>query len=422
MAAELITLTAAKLKNLKPRQKTYEVRDQGAPGLRLRVYKTGKITFRWLAKSPQGKNIVHTIGTYPSMQLSEARSYLDKLKAEHVHKLETGEENHTTDKTIKALSQEYLNRRIMKQLRTADDVVALINTLILPEIGKTKLSKLSTVQCRVLIEKIVDRGHSARARAVLARLKHMLDFAVSRGDMTINPAAPLKAEALGIVQNIGNRVLSPSEIRVFFNVLDNHKRLSLQVKLALKILLLTGARTGELLKARWENIDLNNNLWTIPISDQKMKKTAEHRAKPFVIPLTDEVINLFAEAKVLSGDSLFVMASTSATGRLDDKALGHALRRLFKPNIIDPKTGKKVARLEMPKFTPHDLRRTMRTELGKLGIAPHISERCLNHSLGKILETYDHGDYLVERRVALEKWSKQLSAYLAAEDDNHENT
>ena len=183
----------------------------------------------------------------------------------------------------------------------------------------------------------------------------------------------------------------------------------------------TGARTGELLKARWDNIDLNNNLWTIPISDQKMKKTAEHRAKPFVIPLTNDVMSLFVEAKVLSGDSSFVMASNSATGRLDDKALGHALRRLFEPNITDPNTGEKVARLNMPKFTPHDLRRTMRTELGKLGIAPHISERCLNHSLGKILETYDHGDYLEERRVALEKWSKQLSAYLAAEDDNHEN-
>jgi len=412
MAAELITLTAAKLKSLKPREETFELRDQGAPGLRLRVYKTGKMTFRWLAKNAQGKNIVHTIGSYPSMQLAEARSRLEALKAAHIHSLETGEEATQADKTVEALSKEYLNRRIMKQLRTADEVVAMLSTLILPEIGKVKLSKLNTVQCRVLIEKIVDRGHSARARAVLARLKHMLDFAVNRGEITINPAAPLKAEALGIIQNVGNRVLSPEEIKQFFLVLNEHKRLSLQVKLAFKILLLTGARTGELLKARWENVALSKGYWTIPIADQKMKKSVEHRAKPFVVPLSGALVGLFEEAKRLSGGSPFVMASDSAQGRLDDKALGHALRRLFQPIILDPYSGKKIPRLDMPKFTPHDLRRTMRTGLGELGVAPHIAERCLNHSLGRILETYDHGDYLEERRRALELWSSKVLSYL----------
>lgn len=411
MPSEKITLTTAKLKSIKPSDKTYEIRDAGAPGLRLRIYKSGKIAFRWLAKNAQGKNIIHTIGTFPSTSLSEARSRLEQLKIDHSHELETGETSKTKSKTVEELSEEYLSRRIVKQLRTADDVVSMFNTIILPEIGKTKLSKLNTVQCRIMIERIVDRGHSARARAVLARLKHMLDFAVARGDIPVNPAAPLKAEALGIIQNVGSRVLSPAEIKAFFESLKDHKRLSIQVKLAFHILLLTGARTGELLKAKWENINFKESTWTVPVSDQKMKKTAEHRAKPFVIPLTEDLLHLFGQARDIAGNSPFVMASTSSTGRLDDKVLGHALRRMFEKTVTEPETGQKKARLIMPKFTPHDLRRTMRTELGKLGVAPHIAERCLNHSLGRILETYDHGDYLKERAVALESWGHQLRDY-----------
>jgi hypothetical protein len=47
----------------------------------------------------------------------------------------------------------------------------------------------------------------------------------------------------------------------------------------------------------------------------------------------------------------------------------------------------------------------MRTHLGKLRVPPHITERCLNHSLGRIIETYDLGDYIDERREALERWA-----------------
>ena len=61
--------------------------------------------------------------------------------------------------------------------------------------------------------------------------------------------------------------------------------------------------------------------------------------------------------------------------------------------------------LEGGSVSPHDLRRTMRTHLGKLRIPPHITERCLNHSLGRIVQIYDLGDYIDERREALERWA-----------------
>lgn len=59
-------------------------------------------------------------------------------------------------------------------------------------------------------------------------------------------------------------------------------------------------------------------------------------------------------------------------------------------------------------FTLHDLRRTARTHLARLGVSPHVAERCLNHKLPGINDTYDTHDYLSERRLALNGWADLL--------------
>ena len=74
-----------------------------------------------------------------------------------------------------------------------------------------------------------------------------------------------------------------------------------------------------------------------------------------------------------------------------------------------------VLAFEGERPTPHDLRRILRTGLGNLGVPWHVAERCLNHSLGKIATTYDVGDYLSERRAALEKWEGHIHALLKAD-------
>lgn len=416
MPTEKLTLTAAMLKNLKPGTSLYEVRDAGAPGLRVRIYPNGRKTFRWMAKSPQGKNITITLGEFPKMSLAEARSALDIKKAEHSESLITGEIINSAPATMSELAEIYISRRIKPHLRSASEVEAVIRLHIVKPLGSRKVANITVGACRQLVEGLVDDGKHARAKTVLMRLKHMLDFALVQGLLNVNPASALKPENLGIVTTVKDRVLTPKEIRIFNNALNNHRRLSEQVKIAFRILLLTGTRTGELLKAKWENVNFKDGTWTIPVSDQKIKKSSEHRAKPFVIPLAPLTIELLKNAKSLASGSPFIMASQSKTGRLEDKSLGHAVRRMLEPTLTDPETGLKMGRLNIPRFTPHDLRRTMRTELGKLGVAPHIAERCLNHSLGRIVETYDHGDYLAERREALNLWASKLECYMEAQD------
>jgi integrase len=98
----------------------------------------------------------------------------------------------------------------------------------------------------------------------------------------------------------------------------------------------------------------------------------------------------------------------TAIGPVTDKSFGLAVRRLLMKRHPN---GELVLPLDEP-FSPHDLRRTCRTGLSALKIAPHIAERCLNHSLGRITETYDTHDYLDERRAALQKWADQVDRYV----------
>jgi hypothetical protein len=115
--------------------------------------------------------------------------------------------------------------------------------------------------------------------------------------------------------------------------------------------------------------------WTIP-TKQKLTKRQERNAGPFVIPLPSLAVDLFRDLRELAGESPWAVASEEASGgHFTDKALGLALRRLF---------ADKAPRLVLAggDAHPHDLRRTMRTHLGRLRVPLHIVERCLNHSLG----------------------------------------
>ena len=251
----------------------------------------------------------------------------------------------------------------------------------------------------------VDGGAPAHAGKVLALTKQMFTYAESLGYIPQNPAASLKADNLGVKNNSRDRWLSADEIRTFLLALDQMPRMSESVKVAFKVLLLTGVRSGELLKAQWEDVNLESAEWMIPVENQKLTPRQAQKAQPFVVPLAPLTVELFRTLKELAGSSDYVMASEKAEGgRYDDKALGHALRRMLK--YERQLNGEKVRVLDLPPFTPHDLRRTMRTHMAEtLAIQPHVAEKCLNHSLGRIEGIYNRAELYAQRKEALDRWA-----------------
>ncbi len=387
-------LTDGFIQHLKPQDKRYEVADTIMSGLRVRVGTTGKKSFVWFYRDHDTKKLkMITLGRYGAsdnqLTLAEARKALTATKI----KLDAGELHSTaphTPKTVSELCDVFYQKRILPHLKRPEAVLQVIEHDIKPIIGNKNMATLSTVAVSNCVNAVIERGAKTHAGKVLAILKQLFKFAEGNGYIDRSPAYALDKKNLGVVDNRRERWLKHDELKLVWDAISNAPRMSLLTKNALKMLLLTGVRTGELLKAQWGNIDLSKREWFIPKDDTKT-------GVEWTVPLTSEVIKLLTELQGI--DPIYVF-------NLSDKSLGHAMRRFFANGT-----------LTIEKVTPHDFRRTVRTHLEKLGVAPHISEKCLNHSLGAINATYNKNTYFNERRQALELWEAFLMRQVSPQNN-----
>jgi integrase len=157
-----------------------------------------------------------------------------------------------------------------------------------------------------------------------------------------------------------------------------------------RLILLTGCRRQELGSLKWSEIDLEAKTITLP--KDRTKNGQEH-----VVPLSDSAATILG-AIPPRGDRKYVF------GRGQGGFRGWA-----KPKKEELDS---AVKFKEP-WTLHDLRRTVRTGLGKLGIQPHIAEAVLNHLPPKLIRTYDRNTYAAEKRAALEQWATHLKTIVA---------
>ena len=148
--------------------------------------------------------------------------------------------------------------------------------------------------------------------------------------------------------------------------------------------------------ARWSELDLEAKA---PVWDIAAERTKTGVA--FAVPLTPPAVEQFKRLKRMAGRSPWVFPAEDGDGLMDPKLLTRSIARHL-DTFAEHKVGA---------FTLHDLRRTVRTGLAKLGIRPDIAERCLNHAQPGMIATYDTHQYLDEKRDALTQWAGHLLAF-----------
>lgn len=412
--------TTKALDNLKPADKPYQV-TEGAKkysGLALRVLPSGRKVFRWQYNEPKpgGGQRSRAItfgkfgdGHHGTVTLSEAHNKLLAAKEAHRNRREYGEElPDEVVTTVAGLADVFYRDRIEKQRKRPLEAKQILDDRIVAVLGKRKLDSVTTQAVGAMVAKVVNDGATVRAGKVLAIAKQMFRFGVGRGYLASNPAASLDPVDLGVERHTqGKRYLSGGEIATFYTALQHARGITPQVCIAWRLLLLTGVRTGELLRAKWDNVDLEAGTWTIPVADQKVSPRHAHNREPFVIALPLQAVELFRQLETLATDkegkrAPYVMASAAAAeGRYTDKALAMALRRLFR---FRGANGALV--LQVPHFTPHDLRRTLRTHLSEtLAVDPAVAEKVLNHRLGPLEATYNKATLAEGRKAALQRFA-----------------
>jgi integrase len=165
--------------------------------------------------------------------------------------------------------------------------------------------------------------------------------------------------------------------------------------IAILLILLTAVRRSELTGVRWSELDLEAKapVWEIPAERTKTDVA-------LAVPLTPPAVEQFKRLKRMAVRSPWIFPAEDGDGPMDPKLLTRSIAR-----HLDAFAERKVGA-----FTLHDLRRTVRTGLAKLGIRPDIAERCLNHAQPGIITTYDTHQHLDEKRDALTQWADHIQA------------
>lgn len=287
---------------------------------------------------------------------------------------------------------------------------ALLDANVLPYLGSRAAASIRKRDLVVLLDRIVSRGSPVAANRVNALLKQAFAIAADRDLIEAIPTFPRKAP--GGEEKPRTRVLTDDEIALLWHGLNaltpkgkRGRGISRPLALALKLTLVTAQRRGEIAAARWDDVTeeavqgpkgkrLTLHTWRIP--DTKT-------GRPHVVPLPPLAVTLLNELRELAGESEYWLPS--ATG---EDAAGDRDRTITK-------AAREVrTRLQMAQWTPHDLRRTARTGLSRLGVAEPVAERVLNHVSGdRMVAVYNQHRYLDEMRDALEKWCAHVEAIVA---------
>jgi len=181
------------------------------------------------------------------------------------------------------------------------------------------------------------------------------------------------------------------------------------------IMLSCCCRIGEVIKARWEHIDLDAGIWTIPKENAKNKMAHTIYLSAYSLPY-------FQKLKQLSGESPWCFPRDDDESHVCIKSTTKQIRDRQKPPGGKPMSNrsKKADALILSggDWVPHDLRRTGATMMQSLGVVPDVIERCLNHvEPNKLRRTYQTYDYATEKQEAWQLLGDRLSLILNPADN-----
>ncbi|HAU1838727.1 TPA: tyrosine-type recombinase/integrase [Legionella pneumophila] len=386
------------IKNLAPETTWFEKIESS--GLGIRVMPSGNKS--WFYRfSMNGKRQKMTLGKYPAISLKQAREYLAKaqsLKEQGINPIENNKlEKLKEDNTFSKLILSWYENYAVKNRKQPRPIKYQIDSEIIPLLGDAVLDKLQTKDITIALDKIVQRGAPIHANRILSTIKQVLNYAVSRGYIQYNPATNIRTRDIGGIEKPRERVLSPEEIRIIWKFLESDKcQMSESARLAIKIIILTGVRTGEIRLAQWHQFDFEHSLWTIPPDHSKGGITV----KIHLSELTKKLLLQFKEQSA----SPFVIPGITNDDPMSKDALPRAIKRIQN-------------RVGIPEWTAHDLRRTFATQLGEsLNIDPVVIEKCLGHKMPRIMATYNKNEMLPQRKEALDAWASNITRLISTKD------
>lgn len=383
------TLTDLTVEKIRPPQAgRSEHWDAALPGFGLRVSASGTKTWCLMARR-RGKQYRYKIGRYPQLKLADARD----VARDYLTKIAKGDDpiayRFQDRETFADLATDYVSRECPRLAR-GKEFEAIIKRELLPHWRDVPIREITRRDIVRTTDRLVAHGKPYAAITLHRIISRMFNWGVARSYLDASPATGLELPARAEARN---RVLEDDEIRTLWTAWDE---MAWPFGVFMKVLLLTGQRRNEVASMRWQDLNADMTLWTIPRGATKSDREQQ-------VPLSPMVRDLLALAPQLDDTNVFV------SGRSENRISGFS------------KAKARAARLSgVEGWRLHDLRRTCATGLARLGVADVTIAAVLNHSPRKVMgvtSIYNQHHYLDEKREALCIWDDKIDRMMRPKDD-----
>ncbi|SHG53334.1 tyrosine-type recombinase/integrase [Bradyrhizobium erythrophlei] len=404
--------------------KRYTIWDAGLPGFGVRVT-DNHLSYIFAGRFPGSNHWTRReIGAVDAMDLAAAhaiaRDWIEigkqgkdpKAEMERREKEEARKKDHTFGSVVEA----YIDERVIGPnperpiMRKWNYVSRVLRDPFAKTFKERPIGTIDRADILAII-KMKKKRHPAEARSQLAVVKSLFNWALDQSfGLERSVCSDIKPRAVIGEKNSRERALNDDEITALWRAAD---QTPYPVGPIYKMLLLTGLRRNEMVRASWSEFDLAKKLWIIPAARMKGRNVGSDgkRARPHLVPLTAPMLQILDTLpRFKHGDLLFsttkgkkpLWMGSKVKDAIDVKVL-EQLRAIAAERGNDPQ------KVDLKEWVNHDLRRTIRSNLSALKVVKEeVSEAILAHAKIGIIGTYNIYGYADEKREALELWGVRL--------------
>lgn len=389
-----------------------EIHDTVRAGLSLRITDKGAKSWSVLYRF-KGKLARLTLGTYPAVGVAKART-LAAEAMEHVEKKkdprdakaasEAADARRAAD-TVEAVAEQFIEKYAAKK-RWGGEMKRILQRDVVPKWKGRPLASFTARDTRALLDEIEERAPTQRNRT-LEVLRVFAKWAVEREIITADFTGVIKKNR----EEARERALNDDEVRALWIATG---QIGWPFGDILRLLLLTAARKSEIAEAHWSEINAADKVMELPPGRVK-------QAKAHTIPLSASALAIIEKLPRVGDVPDLVFSTNARTAVSGFSKAKNEIDALMEAALRDTMTDEQSRAMPEPALAPwviHDLRRTVRSNLSKLGVSSDIAERILGHAIPGVRGVYDRHSYLDEKRDALDRWAAHLAGIVSPRPGN----
>lgn len=396
MPRKATPLTDSAIKVAKPKDKPYKLTD--GQGLYLEVMPNGSRLWR-LKYRHANKEKRLALGAYPTVTLQKARQRRQEARQQLSEGIDPGEQKKAARQaqkveglTFETLAREWYTYNAPRWAEsTAYKAKLYLENDLIPVIGSRPVTSITRPDLVELVRKVEARGTLNAAGKIRQWLHQIFRYGLAKGAIETNPATDLDVVAAPSKAARHHPHVPFAELPDLLERLEA-TRLNQLTRWAIRLLILTGVRPGELRAAPWAEFNLDTAIWTIPKERMKARR-------PHLVPLPSQAVVILRQLQEVTGRyALLFPGQQSADRPMSENTINKALGLMGYKN----------------RQTGHGFRHLLSTELNGRGYNRDWIERQLAHGdKDEIRDTYNHATYLEQRREMMQAWADSIEVLCA---------